>query len=50
MTALHPVLAMQWAGMASLPPSPVTTPSPTTGTGASFVVGAYVITYVTGHR
>jgi hypothetical protein len=39
---LHPVLSMRWAGMAPLPPSPASTPSPTTRSGASFAVSAYV--------
>jgi hypothetical protein len=39
---LHPVLSMRWAGMSPLPPSAATTPGPTTGTGARFVVSAYV--------
>jgi hypothetical protein len=39
---LHPVLSMRWAGMAPSPPSPANTPTPTTRTGASFVVSTYV--------
>jgi hypothetical protein len=39
---LHPVVAMRWAGMAPLAPSPASTPVPTTATGAGFSVRAYV--------
>jgi hypothetical protein len=39
---LHPVLSMRWAGMVPLPPSPASTPRPTQGAGAGFVVSAYV--------
>ena len=33
---------MRWAGIAPLPPSPANTPTPPTGTGATFVLSAYV--------